>query len=115
MADGADTVLTDVFVLNWPKGAAVRVIGNSITDALGDRLMGHDPATLPRQAIAEDLGQPLLRYSTDSPMRHTTGSLEEMALYAGQGAGLIRDVVPAAERLRRMLEEAADCLDRLPR
>jgi nitronate monooxygenase len=109
-AEGGDTVLTDVFVLNWPKGAAVRVIGNSVTDALGDRLMGHDPAALPREAIAEDQGQPLLRYSTDSPMRHTTGALEEMALYAGQGAGLIRDVVPAAERLRRIVEEAEACL-----
>jgi nitronate monooxygenase len=112
-AEGADTVLTDVFVLNWPKGAAVRVIGNSVTRALGDRLMGHDPATLPREPIAEDLGQPLLRYSTDSPMRHTTGALEEMALYAGQGAGLIRDVIPAAQRLRQMVNEAEACLKRL--
>ena len=31
-ASGEDTVLTDVFVLNWPKGAAVRVIGNSVTE-----------------------------------------------------------------------------------
>lgn len=114
-AEGGDTVLTDVFVLNWPKGAAVRVIGNSVTDRLGDELMGHDPDALPREPIAEDSGQPLLRYSTDSPMRHTTGSLEEMALYSGQGAGLIRDVVPAAERLRRMVQEAEACLARLPR
>lgn len=112
-AEGADTVLTDVFVLNWPKGAAVRVIGNSITRALGETLMGHDPATLPREAIAQDSGQPLLRYSTDSPMRHTTGSLEEMALYAGQGVGLVRDVIPAAERLDRMVREAEVCLARL--
>lgn len=112
-AEGGDTVLTDVFVLNWPKGAAVRVIGNSITERLGDNLMGHDPDALPREAIAEDSGQPLLRYSTDSPMRHTTGSLEEMALYSGQGAGVIRDVVPAAERVRRMVEEAEACLGRL--
>ncbi len=114
-AAGGDTVLTDVFVLNWPKGAAVRVIGNSITERLGDDLMGHDPDALPREPIAEDSGQPLLRYSTDSPMRHTTGSLEEMALYAGQGAGVIRDVVPAAERLRRIVAEAQACLARLPR
>ena len=113
-AEGGDTVLTDVFVLNWPKGAAVRVMGNSVTEALDGRLMGHDPATLPRDVIAEDSGQSLLRFSTDSPMRHTTGSLEEMALYAGQGAGLIRDVVPAAERLRRMIEEASACLAALP-
>lgn len=111
---GGDTVLTDVFVLNWPKGAAVRVIANSVTAAQAD-LMGHDPATLPREVIAHDAGQPLLRYSTDSPMRHTTGSLEEMALYAGQGAGLIRDVVPAGERLRRMVAEAEACLAAVPR
>lgn len=114
-AEGADTVLTDVFVLNWPKGAAVRVIGNSITDALSETLMGHDPATLPREPIAEDSGQPLLRYSTDSPMRHTTGALEQMALYAGQGVGLVRDVVPAAERLARMVREAEACLARWER
>lgn len=109
-AGGGDTVLTDVFVLNWPRGAAVRVIGNSITEGLGDRLLGHDPATLPREVIAHDSGQPLLRYSTDSPMRHTTGALEEMALYTGQGAGSIREVIPAAERLNRMVAEAESCL-----
>lgn len=113
-AAGEDTVLTDAFVLNWPKGAAVRVIGNSVTAALGGRLMGHDPDTLPRKVIAHDLGQPLLRYSTDSPMRHTTGALEEMALYAGQGAGAIRQVIPAGDRLRQMQCEAEACLERLP-
>ena len=112
-ASGEDTVLTDAFVLNWPKGAAVRVIGNSVTQALGDRLLGHDPDTLPREVIAQDCGQPLLRFSTDSPMRHTTGALEEMALYSGQGAGAIRDIPPAAERLRQMVREAEACLARL--
>ncbi|WP_103258594.1 NAD(P)H-dependent flavin oxidoreductase [Tabrizicola aquatica] len=112
-AAGEDTVLTDAFVLNWPKGAAVRVIGNSVTAALGDRLMGHDPDTLPREVIADDLGQPLLRYSTDSPMRHTSGALEEMALYAGQGAGAIHQVMPAGDRLRQMVREAEACLERL--
>jgi len=108
-----DTVLTDVFVLNWPRGAAVRVIGNSVTEAMDGRLMGHDPALLPRDVIAYDSGQPLLRFSTDSPMRHTTGSLEEMALYAGQGVGLVHDVIPAGERLQRIVGEAVDCLARL--
>jgi nitronate monooxygenase len=112
-AGGEDTVLTDVFVLNWPKGAAVRVVGNSVTAALGGRLLGHDPDALPREVIAQDMGQPLLRYSTDSPMRHTTGALEEMALYAGQGAGAIREVIPAADRLRQMVREAQACLETL--
>ena len=48
-------------------------------------------------------------------MRHTTGALEQMALYAGQGVGLVRDVVPAAERLARMVQEAEACLARWER
>ena len=51
-ATGTDTVLTDIFVLNWPKGAAVRVIANSVTESLGGAYLGHDPDVLPREAIA---------------------------------------------------------------
>lgn len=106
-AKADDTVLTDVFVLNWPKGAAVRVIANSVTDALGGRFLGHDPDMLPREAIAWDGDQPRLRFSTDSPLRTTRGDLEAMALYAGTGAGRIDRIVPAAERLADMVAEAA--------
>ncbi|MEZ5793237.1 NAD(P)H-dependent flavin oxidoreductase [Albidovulum sp.] len=109
-ATGSDTVLTDVFVLNWPKGAAVRVIANSVTGALGGAYLGHDPDTLPREAIAWDDDQPRLRFSTDSPLRTTTGGLEAMALYAGTGAGRIGSVVPAAERIATMVAEAGKIL-----
>lgn len=104
-AQSGDTVLTDVFVLNWPKGAAVRVLQNSVTKGLDGHYLGHDPARLPRDPIAWDNGQPLLRFSTDSPMRHTTGDLEAMALYAGEGVGAIRSVVPAAQRLAEIVAE----------
>ncbi len=110
-ASGADTVLTDVFVLNWPKGAAVRVIANSITKSLNGDLLGHDPDNLPRDPIAWDDGAERYRFSTDSPLRTTTGDLEAMPSYAGQGAGLIRDVVPAAVRIERMVRDAVACLD----
>ncbi len=105
-ASGLDTVLTDIFVLNWPAGAAVRVIGNSVTKALDGHYLGHDPETLPREAIAWDDDQPRLRFSTDSPLRTTTGDLEAMALYAGQGAGAIDRIVPAAERIATITTEA---------
>ena len=105
-ATGKDTVLTDVFVLNWPKGAAVRVLENSTTRALNGAYLGHDPATLPREAIAWDEGVPRLRFSTDSPMRTTNGNLEAMALYAGTGAGRIDAILPAADRLRAIAAEA---------
>lgn len=110
-ADGDDTVLTDVFVLNWPKGAAVRVVGNSITKSLDGNLMGHDPDKLPRDAIAWDDDQERYRFSTDSPLRTTTGDLEAMPNYAGQGAGLIGSVVAVGERIEQMVTEAAACLE----
>ena len=113
-ARGDDTVLTDVFVLNWPAGAAVRVIANSVTEALEGRYLGHDPDKLPRDAIAWDGDQPRLRFSTDSPLRTTTGDLEAMALYAGQGAGAIRRILPASERIARMVAGAARALAPAP-
>ncbi|SIT07474.1 NAD(P)H-dependent flavin oxidoreductase [Paracoccus saliphilus] len=109
-ATGTDTVLTDAFVLNWPKGAAVRVIGNSVTEALQGRHFGHDPATLPRETIAWDGNEPRLRFSTDSPLRTTSGDLEAMALFAGQGAGRINEIVPAGSRLRAMATTARQIL-----
>lgn len=111
-AGAGDTVLTDVYVINWPAHAAVRVIGNSVTGALGHKLMGHDPDTLPREVVAHEEGRPLWKYGTDSPARGTVGDLEAMALYAGQGAGAITAVVPAAERIAAMVAEAEACLRR---
>lgn len=110
-ATGDDTVLTDVFVLNWPKGAAVRAIANSVTERLEGRYLGHDPDSLPREVIACDGDQKRLRFSTDSPLRTTTGNLEAMALYAGQGAGAINDVPPAAIRLADMAAQAREILN----
>lgn len=109
-AEGDETVLTDAFVLNWPAGAAVRVLRSRMTDALGAKLLGHDPAALPREVIALDEGRGILRYSTDSPLRSTTGDLEDMPLYSGQGAGSIGAIVPAGERLREMCDEALELL-----
>ena len=112
-AGGEDTVLTDIFVLNWPAQAAVRVIGNSVTAPLGFGLLGHDPDALPREVIAHEDGAPRLRFATDSPLRNTTGNLEAMALYAGQGLGSITDIPTAAQRLNQIATEAEACLARL--
>lgn len=103
---GEDTLLTDGFVLNWPAGAAVRVLKNSVTDSFGDRLFGHDPKAIAQHVIAHDADAPRFRQSTDSPLRTTTGELEAMPLYAGQGVGAIGSVVPAGDRLRQIAEEA---------
>ena len=112
-ATAEDTVYTDVFALNWPPNAPVRVIRNSLTDALGHNLRGHHPDALPREVIAEDAGAPLLKYSTDSPLRTTTGNLEAMAAFAGQSAALIDTLPTAADRIATLLSEADAALARL--
>ncbi len=105
-ARGADTVLTDGFVLNWPMGSAVRVLRNSVTEAFGPTLMGHDPERIAREVIAYDGPTPRLRQSTDSPLRTTSGALEQMPLYCGTGADDIDAIVPAAQRLSALCAEA---------
>ena len=104
-----DTVHTDLFAINWPPNSPVRVLKNSVT-AEASQLWGHHPDRLPREVIGEDSGRPLYKFSTDSPLRSTTGDLERMALFAGQGAGLIGGIRPAAEVLQTMMREAADVL-----
>lgn len=108
-----DTVHTDIYALNWPPNTPVRVIRNSVTDAIGHRLMGHRPDLLPREVIAREEGRPLLRYSTDSPLRTTTGDLEAMAAYAGQSAALIDTLPTAAARIATIMDEARTALARL--
>lgn len=108
-----DTVHTDIYALNWPPNTPVRVIRNSVTDAIGHRLMGHRPDLLPREVIAREEGRPLLRYSTDSPLRTTTGDLEAMAAYAGQSAALIDTLPTAAARIATIMDEARMALARL--
>ena len=108
-----DTVHTDIFALNWPPNTPVRVIRNSVIDGLGPNLMGNRPDLLPREVIADEEGRPLLKYSTDSPLRTTTGDLEAMALYAGQSAALIDTMPTAAGRIDAIIGEAQIALARL--
>lgn len=112
-AKAEDTVHTDAFAINWPPRSPVRVIANSVTASLGNVLFGYDPDHLPREEIARDDGRPLYRFSTDSPLRTTTGELEAMALYAGQSAAAIPAVVSAAQRVAEIVEGAHAAFDRL--
>lgn len=108
-ADGT-TVHTDAFHVNWPKkGAFVRVLPNSVTQ--GQR---GDPFSGQREAIGKEGARTIWLFSTDSPLQSMTGDFEAMALYAGGGAGAIRKIVPARERLNEIVTEAAKVLASSP-
>ncbi len=107
------TVHTDAYAINWPKGSPVRVLANDMTDGLGTRLFGHDPAEIPRHAVAEEEGRPIYEWSTDSPLRSMTGAMDRLALFAGQVSGLVGEVVPAGERVSAIVHQARATLSRL--
>lgn len=111
-AKAGETIHTDLFALNWPPDAPVRVLRNSVTDE-AETLWGHHPDRLPRIVIGEEDGRPLYKFGTDSPLRSTTGELEQMALYAGEGAALVTAVRPAAEIIAAMMQEAEGTLRRI--
>lgn len=104
-ASGADTVLTDIFHINWPMGARVRVLSNSVTK--GDH---GDPFQPRRTVIGDEDGRPIYLFSTDSPLRSMTGDFEAMALYSGKGVGRIDTIVNAGERLQAIAAETSAIL-----
>lgn len=101
-ASGSDTVLTDIFHVNWPRGANVRVLSNSVT-----RGEHGDPFRSDETVIGDEDGRPIHLFSTDSPLQSMTGDFEAMALYSGMGVGRISAIEPAGERLRKIIAEAS--------
>lgn len=108
-----DTVHTELFDLDWPK-APHRVLRNSTYDcwdAAGRPPSGRRPGEgdlLARQPG----GAELLRYSDSGPAPGASGDIEATCMYAGQSAGLVHDVVPAGELVRRIVAEAEAALAR---
>ena len=102
-ANADDTIITYLFRINWPFGAKCRVIRNSVSDP---GLVNEFANQGNRKVIGEDAGKNIYLYSTDSPLRSTSGSHEVMALYAGAGVQKINKIEPAVKILRRIIAEA---------
>lgn len=100
-AQPGQTVHTQAFHINWPRGAYVRVLPNSVTR--GER---GDPFAAERQAIGAEGQRSIYLFSTNSPLRSMSGDFEAMALYAGEGAGRLDDIPSAGERLRAIADGA---------
>ena len=105
-----DTVYTELFDLGWPN-APHRVLRNStydLWDAAGRPPSGRRPGESELVARQRD-GAALLRYSDSSPKPGAIGEIEATCLYAGQSVGLVHDIVPAGELVRRIGAEAEAC------
>ena len=106
-ASAADTVLTGLFDGDWPD-APHRVLKNTTYrhwDEAGRPPAGSRPGE--GEVVARHGDVEIERYAPDEPRRATTGDLEAMCLYAGQGVGLVTAVEPAAELVSRIAAELA--------
>ena len=108
-----DTVHTELFNLGWPE-APHRVLRNStydLWDAAGRPPSGQRPGENEIVAWQPD-GSALLRYDDSGPKPGASGEIEATCLYAGQSAGLVHDIMPAAALVRRIGAEAEAALAR---
>jgi len=114
-ADVGDTAILSIYGPEWP-GQAMRVILNDGARAAVGR-ENEAIADAKDQTMGSTLlnGQkiPLPRYSAILPTRDFEGDIEHAGLTAGQSAGNITEILPAAEIIRRMMEEAKAALDGL--
>lgn len=58
----------------------------------------------------DESSEPFVRYDFSDPWAGDTGDVEATALHAGQSVGLVREVLPAAEIVAQLVEEAEAAL-----
>ena len=116
-ADATQTVLTGLFGPDNPGFNPMRVLANRVVREWHDRVgeIPADTSGLPVIGNLNLLGQAMTmhRFSNLLPLREaTTGDLEEMAMPAGLGVGLVSTVESAAAVVGEMTAQARAALDR---
>ena len=108
-AGAADIVRTCLFGREWPD-QPMRVIRNRVVAEWAGKDDRTPSAAHPPQIIGQTLmgGQPypMQKFSAVLPTPDTSGDFEEMCLAAGESAGLVKEVKPAATIVREMMAEA---------
>lgn len=89
-ADGADTVITDVYEIGWP-GRRHRVLTTPVTEN------PKQPKKFIGRTVIEGRAYPVPRFSAAVPTVATTGRIEEMAMYCGLACGAVTDEPSAAD------------------
>jgi len=114
LAKETDTVYTELFDVGWPN-APHRVLRNKTVDAweaVGRPRSGERPGEGEVVATSATRG-PIVRYASFTPRADAEGDIDALALWAGQGVGLVRRVQTASEIVLEIAEEARSTLRRL--
>lgn len=104
-----DTVRSTLFGYTWPNAPHRTLRTAFVEQWLTDQQRGNearpDEPVIGETRIAGERVA-VKRFMGFTPSVETSGDIESMALYAGQGVGLIRDIKPAAEVVRELIEGA---------
>jgi nitronate monooxygenase len=104
-----DTVHGETFHLGWPPHSPTRALRNALTDAIE-----RPPGSIGQMRRGDQVVE-VAPFSAMLPTIHTDGRTDLMANYAGQGVGLIREVVPAAAVVESLVSDAEAIIrQRLP-
>jgi nitronate monooxygenase len=110
-ASETSTIYGTVFDGGWPDSPP-RALRNSTVEAwerAGRPAAPGRPGEGEVVARAPD-GTRLYRYGAEIPVRRATGDVEALAHYAGQSAGIVQDVRPAATIVDELVRGAAEAL-----
>lgn len=106
-----DTTYGTLFDGGWPD-APLRALRNSTVErweAAGRPASGARPGE--GEIVGKNwLGEPVARYSSDSPLAGATGDIEAMVMYAGQSVGGLNRVQPAAEIVSEIATDAIQAI-----
>ena len=100
LASDVDTVHTELHHIGWPPHSPVRVLRSALTEGT-EKPEGSIGRMRRGDAIVE-----IKPFSVVMPTIHVEGRTDLMANYAGQGVGLIHEVLPAATVVERIANEA---------
>ena len=107
VASQTDAVYTEIFHVGWPPNSPHRVLRNPLTEG------GSMPPGPVGSIRLGDHNVEVPLFGSAPPTIHTEGRIELMANYAGQGVGLVRNILPAAEIVQQMISEAEVIIRRL--
>lgn len=111
-ASEADTQWAyDLYDVDWPD-APHRALINSTSKAW--QMAGRSgPGKRPNENEVighRPNGEPVVRYQSYTPLPETTGEVEAMSLWAGQGVAQIRELSSTEEIIEEIYQEAKRCL-----
>lgn len=113
-ASEEDTVRSTLFGYSWPNAPHRTLRTPFVEEWLGQEARGNE-ARPDEPVIGETRigGETVAvrRFMSYTPSRDTSGHIASMALYAGQGVGLVREVKPAGDIVRELAAGAQAILD----